>query len=74
MLTFGQPKILECSSRGDKRFSALYARIRWRNHRTIEDVYQSYKVFEGNVSGLSIKDAKGKRPINMDACRILYVI
>lgn len=72
MLTFGTAPILECSSKGDKRFSAFYARIPWRGNRTIEELYQGYKLFDGYVSGLSIKEAKGKKPINIEACRKFY--
>ena len=72
MVRFGKPPMLECSSKGDKRFSALYARIRWRNNKTIEELYQAYKMFEGYVGGLSFKEAKGKKPINIEACRAFY--
>ena len=72
MLVFGNPPILECSSKGDRRFSAFYARIRRRGNQSIEELYQGYKLFEGYQQGLSIKDAKGKQPINMEQCRALY--
>jgi len=74
MLTFGQPPFLECSSKGDKRFSAFYARIKRRGNRSIEELYQSYKLFENGVSGLTPKEAKGRHPINMDDCRRYYSI
>ena len=72
MLIFGTPPILECSSRGDKRFSAFYARIKRRGNKTIEELYQARKLFEGGVSGLSIKEAKGKLPVNIEDCRSYY--
>lgn len=72
MLQFGSPPYLECSSKGERRLSAFYARIRWRNNRTIEEIYQAYKVFPGWISGLSIKEAKGRHPINMPDCKKLY--
>lgn len=72
MITLGSGKILECSSRGDKRFSAFYARIKRRNDRSIEELYQAYKLFPGMIQGLSVKEAKGKHPINMEACRRFY--
>jgi hypothetical protein len=72
MIRFGEEPFLECSSRGEKRLSAFYARIRWRNNRSIEELYQSFKMFEGNVSGLSVKEAKGKTPINIELCRSFY--
>jgi hypothetical protein len=39
-------KVLECSSAGDKRFSALYAAVTlWNKTYTIEEWYQFSKVF-----------------------------
>lgn len=72
MVRFGKEPFLECSSKGDKRFSAFFARIRYRNNKTIEELYQARKMFDGGISGLSIKEAKGKRPINVDDCRAFY--
>jgi hypothetical protein len=72
MITFGSHPVLECSSRGDRRFSAFFARIKWRNNKSIEEIYQGYKLFPGMIQGLSIKEAKGKTPINIEACRKLY--
>lgn len=57
---------LECSSAGDKRFSACYAAINWFGKRqTIEKIYQSSKRFAVNKDVFipkTIKDAKGKKP------------
>ena len=75
MLKFGEPPYLECSSRGDSRFSAFYARIRYRNSRSIEDLYQARKIFIENgveITGLSPKEAKGRKPINVEDCRSFY--
>ena len=75
MLKFGEVPYLECSSKGDKRFSALYARIRFRNNRTIEDLYQARKIFhtpEGMVTGLSAREAKGKKASNIEDVRQFY--
>lgn len=44
MLVFGKDPILECSSRGDKRFSAFFAKV---NGSTIEQIYQSSKIING---------------------------
>lgn len=70
----GSPPYLECSSAGDKRFSAFFARL--SDGRTIEQVYQAAKKFRdghGKVtSGHTIKEAKGLRPINARECAILY--
>lgn len=52
-------KILECSSKGDKRFSAFYAEVEVFGRRTnIERHYQSCKRFNDTT----IKKAKGKAP------------
>lgn len=72
MLRFGREPFLEVSSKGDKRFSAFYARIRWRDNRSIEELYQGYKTFEDGSSGLSIKEAKGRKPIYPESCRMFY--
>lgn len=72
MIKHGDPPYLECSSRGDKRFSALYARIKKRGGSSIEALYQAAKVFPGGVTGLSWRYAKGKPPINMEYCKELY--
>lgn len=68
----GQAPFLECSSAGDKRFSAYFARIRGRGNRTIEEIYQAAKVFSCGATGLSIKEARGKRPVNIIETRMLY--
>lgn len=72
MIQHGLPPYLECSSRGDKRFSAFAARIRGRGGRSIEDIYQAAKVFEGGRTGLTWRQAKGKRPLNYEHCAALY--
>ena len=46
----------ECSSRGDTRFSALYARVKSKGNNTIEHIYQT------EIKGYnSIKEGKGKK-------------
>lgn len=72
MIYHGTPPFLECSSAGDKRFSAFYARIAGRGGQTIETIYQATKVFSCGATGLSIKEAKGKRAINGRELVILY--
>ena len=69
MLKFGEEPFLECSSKGDKRFSAFYAK--WRG-KSIEDRYQAAKVFEDGSTGLSWKEAKGKKPVNAEVVRGYY--
>lgn len=72
MIYHGKAPFLECSSAGDKRFSAYYARIKGRGNRSIEEIYQAAKVFSCGATGLSIKEARGKRPINIRECHALY--
>lgn len=72
MIRHGSAPYLECSSRGDKRFSAFYARIKQRGNRSIEDLYQAAKVFADGSTNLSWREAKGKRAVNMDECAKLY--
>lgn len=69
MLTYGKEPFLECSSRGDKRFSPFYARV---NGRSIEEQYQAAKIFDDGSTGLNWKEAKGRRAINAAECVVLY--
>ena len=76
MIQHGLPPYLECSTRGDQRFSAFCARIKARNNRTIEAIYQASKIFfgenGGTITGLSWKEAKGVKAINQEECNALY--
>lgn len=72
MISVGFEPILECSSRGDSRFSAFFAKIKARDNLTIETIYQAAKVFEDGSTGLSVRDAKGKRPVNTEEVAQLY--
>lgn len=55
-------KNLECSSRGDKRFSAFYAKVTIDGvTKSIEEWYQGCKVINGK-SNLPMKEVKGKKP------------
>lgn len=72
MIRLGIAPYLECSSKGDARFSAFYARILSRGGRSIEAIYQGAKVFEGGVTGLGWREAKGKRALNMPEVAALY--
>lgn len=69
MIRYGKAPFLECSSRGDKRFSAFHANV---NGRSIEEQYQSAKIFDDGSTGLHWKYAKGRRAVNADECSILY--
>lgn len=69
MITHGVAPFLECSSKGDRRFSAFSAML---DGRSIEDRYQAAKIFEGGVTGLTWRQAKGRQAINQAACAIYY--
>lgn len=72
MIKHGTAPFLECSSKGFKPFSAFYAVVKSRGNCSIEQIYQAAKVFENGVTGLSIKEAKGKRATNMSEVARLY--
>lgn len=72
MITVGSPPFLECSSKGDIRFSAFYARPSSLRGVSIEEAYQAAKVFEDGSTGLRWWQAKGKKAINMEECESLY--
>jgi hypothetical protein len=72
MIRHGTAPFLECSSAGERRFSAFYARLRGRKGQTIEAIYQGAKVFRNGDTGLSIMEAKGFRPVNAVEVRALY--
>src|SRR3990167_3104273 len=72
MIRFGKPPFLECSSKGDKRFSAFYARIPSRGNKSIEEIYQAAKAFSDGSTGLTWREAKGRKPVNAEEVRRLY--
>lgn len=74
MIKYGEAPYLECSSKGDKRFSAFYARPTGKifQGRSIEELYQARKVFEDGSTGLSWKEAKGRKAVNMQDCTEYY--
>lgn len=58
-------KILECSSKGDKRYSAFYARVKvFGKYDSIENHYQLCKRF-GDYVPQTWRDAKGKKPTHI---------
>lgn len=65
MVKHGKAPFLECSSKGDKRFSAFYAKLRAYNGKSIEEIYQSSKMDKnGNLlvnNYNSWRDCKGKK-------------
>lgn len=72
MVKHGIAPFLECSSRGDSRLSAFCAKIKSRNNQTIEAIYQAAKVFPDGSTGLHWRNAKGKKPVNIEYVRKLY--
>lgn len=72
MIQHGEAPFLECSSRGDKRFSAFYARIKKYGNKTIEELYQAAKVFEDGSTGLTWREAKGRKAVNAEETARLY--
>lgn len=72
MIQHGVAPFLECSSRGDKRFSAFHARLRCCDGKSIEELYQAAKVFEDGSTGLDWRSAKGRRAVNQAACAEYY--
>jgi hypothetical protein len=74
MIKHGEEPYLECSSKGDKRFSAFYARIKARDNKSIEELYQAFKVFEDGSTGLGWKEAKGKKAVNQKEAAEFYSI
>jgi hypothetical protein len=69
VIWYGEPPFLECSTLGDRRFSAFCARV---NGRSIEEQYQAAKRFEDGSTGLHWRQAKGRRPVNDAQTRQLY--
>lgn len=73
MIKFGDYPNLECSSQGDKRFSPFFARIKSRGNKSIEEIYQSSKIFKDGTNGNEDwKLNKGKKPVNLLEVRLLY--
>jgi hypothetical protein len=72
MIQHGDPPYLECSSKGDRRLSAFGARLAKWSNRSIEEIYEAAKVFEDGTTGLTWRQAKGRRAVNQAACARLY--
>lgn len=66
----GCAPFLECSSKGDKRFSAFSARV--GASQSIEELYQAAKIFEDGSTGLTWRQAKGRKAVNQEAVAIYY--
>ena len=72
MIRHGNAPYLECSSRGDKRFSSFYARPESLGGASIEEAYQAMKVLEDGSTGYSWREVKGKRPTNAEDCVVAF--
>lgn len=72
MIKHGSPPYLECSSRGDSRFSAFFARPLSLGGKSIEDAYQAMKILDDGTTGLSWKASKGRRAVNHEECARAY--
>jgi len=72
MIRRGAPPYLECSTKGDKRFSAFCARIKSRGYNSIEEIYQAAKIFPNGDTGLSWRKAKGRKAVNIKELKKLY--
>jgi hypothetical protein len=73
MIRHGAPPYLECSTKGDKRFSAFCARLCCRGNRTIEEIYQSAKEFAPSAGVTHWRQAKGLPAINQAEVSALYL-
>jgi hypothetical protein len=69
MIRHGEAPFLECSSHGDRRLSAFYAKV---GDKTIEEQFQAAKVFPDGSTGLPVARAKGRRAVNQDEVARLY--
>lgn len=69
MIKRGKAPFLECSSKGDKRFSAFCAKV---NGRSIEEQYQAFKIFDTGETRLNWREAKGRRAVNQQEAAVFY--
>lgn len=77
MVKIGEPPFLECSTKGDTRFSPFYAKPSCLDGFSIEEAYHAAKIFDDGTTGLSWREAKerkksGRRVINQDECNLIY--
>lgn len=62
-------KVLECSSKGDRRFSAFYAKVEVNGKTdTIENHYQLAKRFDDGFVPKNWRDSKGRKPSHFEIC------
>ena len=73
MVRKGKKPFHECSTRGDRRFSAFVARPSSLNGRSIEEAYQAAKIFRDGSTNLPWRQAKGRAGVtNREECAALY--
>lgn len=72
MYKIGKPPYLECSSKGEWRFSAFFAHIKKLKNKSIEEIYQGSKKFADGTTELPWHKAKGRTPVNIEQCREIY--
>lgn len=77
MLKIGDPPYLECSTKGDTRFSPFYAKPSCLEGFSIEEAYHAIKIFNDGSTGLTWRAAKqhqknGFTVINRDDCGKMY--
>ena len=66
-------KTLECSSRGDKRYSAFYAQVQvFGKMDSIENHYQLSKRFGDAPAPRSWRECKGRKPTHIEINGSLY--
>lgn len=69
MFRIGDAPYHECSTHGDKRFSAFCAKV---NGRSIEEQYQAAKVLPDGSTGHEWRRAKGVPAVNREEVEALY--
>lgn len=72
MIRHGVAPFLECSTRGDRRFSAFNAIVIRYGGQTIENIYQGKKRFADGSTNLYWREAKGRRAVNQEECAAWY--
>lgn len=72
MLRFGNAPHLECSTRGDRRFSAFVARPASLRGLSIEEAYQTSKILADGTRPRTWREGKGKKAVNAPELAHLY--
>jgi hypothetical protein len=50
----------------------MRARLASRDFHSIEELYQSFKRFADGTTGLSVREAKGRKAENQEECAVFY--